>query len=142
MSRRKEITEERSRLGAVAKSIVEKAKAEKRELTASEDADFNDCIMVIEAINSELKTLPEDVVPIVKLDERLTLPRTTPESPKVCAEFIDTLKSELAGCIDRNRRAGIEIELETWEREREFAHAHLNAILSLSQVHSHRPANV
>lgn len=134
MTRREEITAERDRLAGVAKDIYLTAKRENREFTLEEDGMFKEAILVIEAIMSELKDLPEEITPIVKLDRRLTRPRTVPESVKLCDEFIDELEAEKLRCLDPNRIAGIDIEIETWRRERELACAHCNAILSQSRT--------
>jgi len=133
MSRRTEVESERDRIAGIARTLCMNAVNERRELTPHEDAEVNDCLAVLELMQMELQTLPEDVVPLVRLDSRLTQDRTTPLSPKVCAENIAALETELAGCFDANRRAGIEIELQTWKREREFAHARMEQILNTSK---------
>lgn len=139
MGRREEITAERDRLAQLCRDICDGAVKESREATIEEKTAFDEALLVIDAIQTELKSLDNIVVADVRLDARLTQERGCPETPKACLEAIDELKAELE---DKDttpaRKAGIQIELETWNRELQHAHARQNRILNQSRTRQPR----
>jgi hypothetical protein len=71
------------------------------------------------------------------LDQRLTQSRNVPLSPKICAESIDALESELAQLTKQanptpeveNRMVEIMPELDAWKQESRAAETHRLKIL-------------